>query len=171
VCDACREWRQQTHTAPDRGFRAIEGKKKLGNALLWGGGVVASVGAFALSNVQSSAANAPLVLGRVMAMVIGRHAKSSADDPGAIDLAAKSLTIGQTRSPEVQNCLGKPSTMTTRNTAEEVWTYNVSRSTSTGGALGMLTPIPQKASGEMRSVSLKFKNGILSDITKTSAGF
>jgi hypothetical protein len=164
-----------TPACDNSGFQATVQRKRLGTVLLWGGGAVAAGSLYAMESNGSTSA-IPLVTIGLGSAIVGGYIKNSADDPDAMDKAVQSLKVGETKCADVLSCLGRPQMTTTRNGGDEIMTYSVRKIHSTGGVAMYFVPIvgPLFAGTggvDMRSVTLTFKNGVLSDISKTAGAF
>lgn len=158
-------------TACDRsGFDAIAQRQQVGRVLLYGGAITAGVGAIASWHTSTSTAPITLMVGGVGAALVGWYVTSSANSTDAMDKAVGSLRVGETRVEDVRACLGNPTSQTVRNGTEEVWTYAVSKTHVTGGGAALLLPVSH-AGTEMRSVTLTFKKGVLSDVSRTASNY
>jgi outer membrane protein assembly factor BamE (lipoprotein component of BamABCDE complex) len=159
-------------TCDNSGFEAIAGRKKLGKTIGIGGVVVAAGGLYAAQSASLNGNALEIGVLGLAAGLTGQYIYNSADNTEAMDKAVQSLKIGETKSADVRACLGNPTTTTTHNTNEEAWTYSASKTHTTGGAIGMFLPlIPHASSSDMRSVTLMFKNGTLSDVSKTASNY
>lgn len=156
-------------------FQRVEDRKRLGTVLLWGGAAAVAGGSYAVES-NGSSGGIPIITGGLVTAFVGGYIKNSADDPDAVDQAVQSLKIGETRASDVVACMGRPRTTTTRNSTDETWTYTMTKAHSKGGPAIYFVPIvgslfAGSGSTEMRSVTLTFRDGLLTDVSKTAAGF
>lgn len=148
--------------------RAVEHKKRLGTGLMLGGAVGTGLMlATAVSNAGSTRSRTPVVvlaLGSAAAATVGFNMRRSAGNVAAYadDDIAK-FKVGETRTQDVESCLGRPSSMSSSTNGEEVWSYF-------GAKPGMFGIGGVSTAGSGRMLIVTFRNGVISDVRRTSSG-
>jgi hypothetical protein len=135
----------------------VDQKRSLGRALLWGGGAIDVVSPFLVSSQPTTVV--PLVTAGTVGILVGLHMRQASLDQDFWNAALARVKVGETRITEVRDCFGRPnSTMTSGN--EETWTYS-----------SLKTGVGWFGGGSMSSVAVSFKDGMLTNVRRTEAGF
>jgi hypothetical protein len=137
---------------------AARSKHRRGTVLLWGGAATSAVGLATVSRAggTSTASGVLGVVGAGVALggLVMRRSAANAAAYSDDDIAR--IKTGETRTQDVEGCLGRPSS-TSSSGNEEIWTYS-------GAKPGMFS------GGSGRVVMITFRNGIVTDVRRTVRG-